>query len=340
MGREQPPGRVLFDPMESVNPRIVALYLPQFHRVAENDLWWGEGFTEWTNAKKGRKWFPWQHQPHEPSELGYYDLTDPSIRERQAELARQYAVEGFCYYHYWFGGKRLLERPFHEVLTARKPDFPFCLLLGQRILDRSLGWPGKTDPPGADIFRRRPSHPRGTSRQSAEGSSLRAGSMDARYSSSTGPPGFPTYPRRYRSGARPGPTRVWGTCSSPGSRQAPWKWTIPAPSASTPRSSSSQPWRDMGLPDNWIVRYVNRLFGRRIPAVHDYSSLVDRMLDRPDPAWAHDFPDSPRCGTIRVAGTEKGLVLKGATPELYGTLAFRLPGPGFASSVQGSSRVS
>lgn len=108
-------------------PRLIAYYLPQYHPIPENDAWWGEGFTEWTNVRKSKPLFRGHQQPVQPSKLGYYDLRDPTIREAQAQLAREAGIEGFCYWHYWFGGKQLLERPFNEVLTSGKPNFPFCL---------------------------------------------------------------------------------------------------------------------------------------------------------------------------------------------------------------------
>lgn len=108
--------------------RIIAFYLPQFHEIPENNEWWGEGFTEWTNVKRAKPLFKGHVQPKVPGELGYYNLLDPAVRERQAQLAREAGIEGFCYWHYWFGnGRQLLERPFNEVLNSGKPDFPFCL---------------------------------------------------------------------------------------------------------------------------------------------------------------------------------------------------------------------
>lgn len=110
------------------NPQIIAFYLPQFHPFKENDEWWGKGFTEWTNVGKARPLFKGHNQPRVPTELGYYDLRLPIVREQQAEMARDAGVTAFCYWHYWFGnGKRLIADIFDEVLESGKPDFPFCL---------------------------------------------------------------------------------------------------------------------------------------------------------------------------------------------------------------------
>lgn len=108
--------------------RPIAYYLPQFHPIQENDEWWGKGFTEWTNVVIAKSLFKGHKQPHLPADLGFYDLRVPEVRDQQAQLARKAGIEGFCYWHYWFGnGTKILERPFKEVLESGKPDFPFCL---------------------------------------------------------------------------------------------------------------------------------------------------------------------------------------------------------------------
>ena len=108
--------------------RVIAFYLPQFHPIPENDKWWGKGFTEWTNVAKAKPLFKGHYQPRIPADLGFYDLRLPEVREQQAQMAREAGIEGFCYWHYWFShDKKLLEKPFQEVLQSGKPNFPFCL---------------------------------------------------------------------------------------------------------------------------------------------------------------------------------------------------------------------
>jgi hypothetical protein len=108
--------------------RLIAFYLPQFYPIPENDAWWGPGFTEWTNVAKARPLYKGHKQPRLPADLGFYDLRLAETRERQADMARAAGIEGFCYWHYWFGGgRRILTRVFDEVLATGKPNYPFCL---------------------------------------------------------------------------------------------------------------------------------------------------------------------------------------------------------------------
>jgi len=107
--------------------RLLAHYLPQFHPIPENDRFWEPGFTEWTNVRRTQPLFEGHQQPRRPGELGYYDLRAPQIRQAQANLAEAHGIEAFCYWHYWFAGRHLLEQPMEAVLRSGEPDFPFCI---------------------------------------------------------------------------------------------------------------------------------------------------------------------------------------------------------------------
>jgi len=107
--------------------KLIALYLPQYHRIKENDEWWGDGYTEWTAVKRARPLFRNHYQPREPYDDNYYDLSELDAVKWQQDLAREFGIDGFCYYHYWFMGRHLLEKPFELMLANRHLNLPFCL---------------------------------------------------------------------------------------------------------------------------------------------------------------------------------------------------------------------
>lgn len=130
------PGREATRPL----PKVLAFLLPQFHPIPENDRWWGAGFTEWTNVRKATPLFPGHLQPRVPADQRYYDMLDPAVHDWQAALAQRHGLHGFCYYHYWFKGQQLLEKPVELLLRRGQPDIPFCLAWANESWTRA--WDG------------------------------------------------------------------------------------------------------------------------------------------------------------------------------------------------------
>lgn len=143
-GADRQPPTTLQSRLAEARLRVLALHLPQFYPIPENDRWWGPGFTEWTNVRRARPLFPGHDQPRVPAaEIGYYDLLAPGVLDRQVATAQRYGLEGFCIYHFWFAGKVLLGEPLRRLLTGACPQLRFCLAWANEPWTR--GWDGRDE---------------------------------------------------------------------------------------------------------------------------------------------------------------------------------------------------
>ncbi|PCJ37932.1 MAG: lipopolysaccharide biosynthesis protein [Cellvibrionales bacterium] len=308
-----------FEPL-TTKARAIALYLPQFHPIPENDEWWGTGFTEWTNTAKAKPLYKKHYQPHVPADLGFYDLRLPEARAAQAAMARAYGVEAFCYYHYWFGGKQLLNRPFDEVLKLGEPDFPFMLCWANESWTGV--WHGSPNKllieqtyPGEDDHRRHFDH-------------LLPAFLDPRYLRVDNKPVFMIYsPDNIRDVRKV--TGFWRQLASdaglPGlhliaEHDSP-DW-IPehygfdaVVAARLPKLRRDMHWRGLFKHPLKYSRYCYQAL-RGLPTIHRYTDVVDSFLvsHNPDieryPCVIPNWDNTPRSGA-------NGLVLEGSSPALF-----------------------
>ncbi len=297
------------------NARAIAFYLPQFHPIPENDAWWGVGFTEWTNTAKAKPLFRGHYQPRVPADLGFYDLRVPETRIAQAEMARKYGVEAFCYYHYWFGGQRILERPFNEVLASGEPDYPFCLCWANETWTGV--WHGSPKKilieqtyPGEDDYR-------------AHFDFLLKAFIDNRYLRVDDNPVFLIY----RPMDIPDVKRVTGLFRKWASESGlkglhlvgmitPRDW-IPQEhgfDASTKPLLSRKNWVSLRHPIKWLIKQYQIRTGK--PIIRSYEEVLPELLLDPVagvtnyPCVFPNWDNTPRSGV-------NGIVLDNSTPELF-----------------------
>jgi hypothetical protein len=295
--------------------RQIAFYLPQFHPIPENDAWWGEGFTEWTNTTKAKPLYTGHYQPHLPSDLGFYDLRVPETRVAQAELAREHGIEAFCYYHYWFAGKLLLERPFNDVIASGVPDFPFCLCWANQTWTGI--WHGAPDRilieqtyPGYDDHRKHFFW-------------LLRAFTDSRYVTVKGKPLFAVFRpmqipdvlhvtdfwRELALEAGLKGLHLVGIHENP--EWSPVQYGFDA--SVTPRLPPLRRWISWRRPLTRILQ--DRDVRRGIPTIYSYEKIWSELVHTDDsphnyPCLIPSWDNTPRSGV-------NGLVLEGSTPELF-----------------------
>jgi glycosyltransferase involved in cell wall biosynthesis len=318
--RAAPPPRPPVDPTASA-VRVVAFYLPQFHPIPENDGWWGRGFTEWRNVVTAEPQFAGHEQPHLPADLGLYDLRVPEVRLAQADLAREAGISAFCWYHYWFEGRRLLERPFAEVLASGEPDLPFCLCWANERWTRA--WDGRdstvlveqTYSPDDDR-----AHARWLARVFA----------DERYLRVDGRPVFLVY----RAASLPDARRTTDTLRDAAQRAGVGELLLCRVESfrdehGDPRALGfdaaveHQPdWTELGrarrrtLP--WRVAARAGLSSRAYTQhrIYDYGAMAQHMATRPQPGYRR-FPGLTPSWDNTPRRARGGVVLSGSTPDAY-----------------------
>lgn len=292
--------------------RLIAFYLPQFHPIPENDAWWGEGFTDWSNVRRARPLFAGHRQPHLPGELGHYDLREPAVRLAQAELARAHGIDGFCYYHYWFGGRRLLKRPFDEVLASGQPEFPFCLCWANEPWSRRWdGGDGEVLQPQA--------YSRADDRAHIEW--LLPALADPRAIRVDGRPVFLVY----RARDLPDPARTAETWREAAARAGlPGLHLVAVETARDGGWDATQLGFDAKLhfaPQFRLLRPLERLHPTGAPAtlrVYDYQQVWPALASPPLVDYRRYETVCPGWDNTARAG-ERGLVLHGSTPAAYET---------------------
>ena len=294
--------------------RVIALYLPQYHPIPENDEWWGKGFTEWTNAAKAKPMFRGHYQPHTPADLGFYDLRVSETRIAQAEMAREFGIEAFCYYHYWFAGKRVLERPFAEVLKSGEPDFPFCLCWANETW--SGIWHGKPNKvlieqtyPGDDDHRNHFDF-------------LLKAFKDRRYVTVDGKPLFIVY-RPLDIPEVKKMTDLWRKWAEQSGLKGLYLVGFSYSSSFVPEEYGLDGslverlpprWISRRRPIQWLMRKLQVKMGK--PAIYSYKKILPALLRDQVPNDGEyqcvipNWDNTPRSG-------KNGLVLHGSTPELF-----------------------
>ncbi len=303
--------------------RAIALYLPQFHPIPENDAWWGKGFTEWTNTAKATPLFRGHYQPHIPADLGFYDLRVPETRVAQSILAKAAGIEGFCYYHYWFAGRRILERPFNDLISSGTPNYPFCLCWANETWSGIWhGTPNKVlieqTYPGEDDHR-------------SHFSALLPAFRDSRYIRVEGKPVFVIYkPERLPDSTET--TALWQKMALDAGLPGLYFVGMGHIAGWNPLENGfnakvlmplfePRPWISRRKPLSWLKNKINKWQG--LPTLYDYDKIISAYESRLQheidscgaryciyPCVINNWDNTPRSG-------KNGVVLVDANPDRY-----------------------
>ncbi len=294
------------------HPLVVAFYLPQFHPVPENDAWWGQGFTEWTNVVTAQPLFDGHYQPHLPGALGFYDLRLPEVRAHQAAIASAHGIDGFLYYHYWFGGRRVLDRPFDEVRRTGHPQFPFALCWANE------NWTRAWDAGQHEVLLEQSYGPEERAEHLAY---LVDAFADERYLRIDGRPLFAIY----RVGALPDATGFVAELRTAalaagvgdpyiikfdthGNFEDPATTGCDAAAQFFPHGTT-----EIGLEDHRLP------LGNPANLVISYDDVVATLRQQPVPAWTRYECVTPGWDNTARRGDGRSLVVHGSVPEVYET---------------------
>ena len=298
-------------------PRLIAFYLPQFHPIKENDEWWGRGFTEWTNTAKAKPAFSGHYQPHVPADLGFYDLRVPEVRQQQADLARCYGIEGFCYYHYWFAGRRVLERPLDEVVASGAPDYPFCVCWANESWTGI--WHGS---PGRMLIEQ--TYP-GAAAHAAHFAALRPAFADRRYIRVDGKPLFAVYKphelpdpratlelwRRMAGQAGLGGLYIVGYETTVSGREL---IAMGYDAVIKPPLIRERAWTSKREPKRWLLENIR--VRRGLPTIEEFAEWAQRNMSAVVPGHdsypcvVHAWDNTPRSGA-------RGVVFRNPEPSVF-----------------------
>ena len=301
-------------------PRLIAFYLPQFHLVAENDEWWGKGFTEWTNTAKAKPLFGGHYQPHVPADLGFYDLRVPETRQKQADLARSYGIEGFCYYDYWFAGRRILERPLDEVVASRAPDYPFCVCWANESWTGI--WHGT---PGRMLIEQ--TYP-GEADHKAHFDRLRPAFTDPRYIRVEGKPLFAVY-KPHEVADTTATLALWRRMAEQaglgGLYIVGYETTVAGPALIAmgydavikPPLIRQRSWTSKRQPKRWLLEKIR--VRRGLPTIEEFAEWAERNMSAAVagydsyPCVVHAWDNTPRSGA-------RGVVFRNPEPAVFARL--------------------